>query len=452
MVPYHTCILALNERACIHTDSELPIKHLKIFIGIDLGTSGCRAIAIDETGAVKSVITRPLPLSDGKKPEQRQQTPEHWWQAIIKLLRKISDACGNHSIAAIAVDGTSSTLLLSDHQGNPLTPALMYNDSRSLESLTTLKKVAPKGSPVLSANSSLAKLLYLRQSLSTNHYLALHQADWIIGKLCGNFSVSDENNALKLGYDPIQREWPAWMDALAIPQHTLPMVVPSATIIGRLSQQAATITHLKCGVPIVAGTTDSNAAFIAAGAVEMGDAVTSLGSTLVLKILSDKPVFAAEYGVYSHRLGEQWLVGGASNSGGAVLSHYFSDTEIASLTQGLQLDKPTGLNYYPLLQPGERFPINDADYSPRLVPRPESDLLFFQGMLEGIASIENEGYRLLQRLGAPKPRRIISMGGGALNEPWRKMREQILDIPVVRAIQQEAAYGTALLAMKSIVQ
>ncbi|MCU7880196.1 MAG: hypothetical protein KZQ66_20190 [Candidatus Thiodiazotropha sp. (ex Lucinoma aequizonata)] len=102
----------------------MPITHLKIFISINLGTSGCRAIAIDETGAVKSVMTRLLPLSDGKKPGRRQQKPEHWWQAVIKLLRKINEACDNHSIAAIAVDGTSSTLLLTDLQGNPAHPSI----------------------------------------------------------------------------------------------------------------------------------------------------------------------------------------------------------------------------------------------------------------------------------------------------------------------------------------
>ncbi|MCU7920737.1 MAG: FGGY-family carbohydrate kinase [Candidatus Thiodiazotropha sp. (ex Epidulcina cf. delphinae)] len=421
---------------------------LNTFIGIDLGTSGCRAVAIDEAGNIKALASAPLPPPERSQAGHNQQDPEHWWQVVTELLRQIGEACEGCHFAAIAVDGTSSTLLLSDPQGEPITPALMYNDSRSRKMLTKLKQVAPEDSPVLSAGSSLAKLLYLRQQVSAKRYFALHQADWIAGKLCGRFPLSDENNALKLGYDPIRREWPAWIAGLDIARETLPRVSPCAAPIGRLSRQAAADTGLKSGIPIVAGTTDGNAAFLAAGAAEIGEAVTSLGSTLVLKILSGKPVFAAEYGIYSHRLGERWLVGGASNSGGAVLRDYFDEARMQSLTSLLKPDRPTRLDYYPLSRPGERFPINDADYPPRLHPRPTSDAIFFQALLEGIARIESEGYLLLQRLGAPKPSRVLSIGGGALNEPWRMIREQALGIPVVRAAQQEAAYGTALLAMQ----
>jgi hypothetical protein len=213
-----------------------------------------------------------------------------------------------------------------------------------------------------------------------------------------------------------------------------------------LSRSAAESTGLSDDITIVTGTTDSNAAFLASGAERTGDAVTSLGSTLVLKILSDKPVFAADYGVYSHRLGERWLVSGASNSGGAVCRAFFTDEEIARLTQEMTPDRPSGLDYYPLLRPGERFPVNDSTLRPRLRPRPTEDSRFFQAILEGISRIEHRGYQLLQRLGAPAPRKVISIGGGAANEPWRRIRQAILGVPVVRAVHQEAAYGAALLA------
>ncbi|PVV18328.1 MAG: carbohydrate kinase, partial [gamma proteobacterium symbiont of Ctena orbiculata] len=281
-------------------------------------------------------------------------------------------------------------------------------------------------------------------------YMARHQADWILGRLCGDYRYSDENNGLKLGYDPIQRQWPSWLARLPFPAAVLPEVVPCGTPVGRLCRQVADATGLSPGIPIIAGTTDGNAAFLATGANQIGEAVSSLGSTLVLKVLADKPIFAAEFGVYSHRLGERWLVSGASNSGGAVLAHYFSREEMARMSRDLQPDRPTGLDYYPLLSPGERFPLNDPDYPPRLELRPEDDRHFFQGMLEGIARIEASGYALLQTLGAPKPSRVYSVGGGARNEAWRRMRQQQLALPVILAPQQEAAYGTALLAMRGI--
>jgi sugar (pentulose or hexulose) kinase len=326
----------------------------------------------------------------------------------------------------------------------------MYNDSRSRAQLAKLKDLAPAGNPVLSASSSLAKLLHLRQQVTTDTYLARHQADWILGRLCGDYRYSDENNVLKLGYDTIQGQWPGWLRALKINPDVLPEVVAGATLIGELCPQAAEATGLPLGIAIVSGTTDGNAAFLATGANRVGDGVSSLGSTLVLKILSDKPVFASDYGVYSHRLEDRWLVSGASNSGGAVLANFFSQDEMARMTPGLKPDQPTGLDYYPLSSPGERFPHNDPDYPPRLRPRPADQRRFFQGILEGIANIEAEGYALLHRLGAPKPRTVYSVGGGASNEPWRQIRERKLGIPVVRAAQQEAAFGTALLALKGV--
>ncbi|MES9946746.1 MAG: FGGY-family carbohydrate kinase [Candidatus Thiodiazotropha sp.] len=423
---------------------------MDLYIGIDLGTSGCRAIAIDTTGTIQACASRPLPGPQTQQPQQSRQDPGIWWRTLLEVLAEIATSRGNDRVKGIAVDGTSSTLLLCDPQGKPLTPALMYNDSSSMEQLPLLRSVAPQGSPVLSATSSLAKLLHLSQDLSTDRYLARHQADWILGRLCDDYRYSDENNGLKLGYDPIQRQWPSWLARLPFPAAVLPEVVPCGTPVGKLCRQVAEATGLSPGIPIITGTTDGNAAFLATGANQIGEAVSSLGSTLVLKVLADKPIFAAEFGVYSHRLGERWLVSGASNSGGAVLAHYFSREEMARMSRDLQPDRPTGLDYYPLLSPGERFPLNDPDYPPRLEPRPEDDRHFFQGMLEGIARIEASGYALLQTLGAPKPSRVYSVGGGARNEAWRRMRQQQLALPVILAPQQEAAYGTALLAMRGI--
>ncbi|MDH5184977.1 MAG: FGGY-family carbohydrate kinase, partial [Gammaproteobacteria bacterium] len=105
-------------------------------------------------------------------------------------------------------------------------------------------------------------------------------------------------------------------------------------------------------------------------------------------------------------------------------------------------------DYYPLSVSGERFPVKDADYPPRLSPRPDSDIVFFQAILEGIADIERQAYRLLQRLGAPYPKRIISLGGGARNTAWTTIRENKLSANVVTAKQTEAAYGAALLACR----
>ena len=179
--------------------------------------------------------------------------------------------------------------------------------------------------------------------------------------------------------------------------------------------------------------------------------MTSLGSTLVLKLFSDTPLMSSKYGIYSHRIGDGWLTGGASNSGGAVLKKFFSDTEIAQLSLQMDPGKPLDLGYYPLPGVGERFPRSDPDMQPQMQPRPESRQDFLQALLEGIADIEAEGYARLAELGAPSPRRIFSSGGGAMNETWRRIRERRLGVPVLRAAQTEAAFGAALLARKALV-
>ena len=155
--------------------------------------------------------------------------------------------------------------------------------------------------------------------------------------------------------------------------------MPPGTVAGRVRDAVRQKYCLHTDCVVCAGTTDSIAAFLASGAQEEGEAVTSLGSTLAIKMLSSKRVDAVEHGVYSHRLGDMWLVGGASNTGGAVLRQYFTDEEIRTLTDRMQHEAPSQLNYYPLASPGERFPFNDPLYQPRLEPRPADDALFLQG-------------------------------------------------------------------------
>jgi len=195
-----------------------------------------------------------------------------------------------------------------------------------------------------------------------------------------------------------------------------------------------------------AGTTDSIAAFMAAGAAEPGDAVTSLGSTLALKLLSENRVESADTGVYSHRYGQHWLAGGASNSGGAVLRQFFDDKRLAALSEKIDPHSASGLDYYPLPKPGERFPINDPNLAPRLAPRPADDVQFLHGLLEGIARIEAKGYQSLVALGATPLQRVITAGGGAKNQTWATIRQGLLGVPVTTAKHPEAAYGAARLA------
>ena len=281
------------------------------------------------------------------------------------------------------------------------------------------------------------------------HAHALHQADYILGKLSSNFALSDENNCLKLGYDIVNRCWPEkQLSELGLDLSLFPKVFAAGTPVAMIDGQQAQFLGLPDTVQLVTGTTDSVAAFIATGAKNAGDAVTSLGSTLVLKLITDNPIFSHKHGIYSHRLGDQWLVGGASNTGGNVIQKYFSQQQVTDMTMQLSADKPTGLNYYPLTEKGERFPIADANRQPQLSPRPESDIDYFQGILEGIASIEKQGYEMLSELGANTVTSIKTVGGGCKNRAWTHIRKQALNVEMITPKNTEAAYGSALLALK----
>jgi sugar (pentulose or hexulose) kinase len=415
------------------------------YVGIDLGTSGCRLISIDQSENIVYQCKVSYAKTD-------VQTPRLWWQSLKQLFHRLPQNIAKQ-LTAISIDGTSGTLLLCDAEGKPSSEALMYNDTRATQQAAEIANLLPNNSGAHGVGSSLSKLLYLlkQQPVSTQsaHRYALHQADWIANRLLGQFGWSDENNCLKLGYDPVLRQWPDYLSKLNFPLQLLPKVIEVGQCFGTISAAMAKQFHLPTQTKIVAGTSDSIAAFIATGAKEIGDAVTSLGSTLTIKILTQKPIYAPEMGIYSHRLGNQWLVGGASNTGGAVLLAHFDPMRLDELSQQLNPKQLLNLNYYPLLKQGERFPIADPNKQAIISPRPEQDSQFLQALLEGIADIEAQAYQCLNHLGAASPKLIYTVGGGHRNAAWTILRADKLGIAIQTPPNNEAAYGVALLAKRA---
>ena len=417
-----------------------------IYVGIDLGTTGCRVAAIDDDGQLLAQAEAPIP-APMQRETQVTQDPEQWWKAVSSALSQLFLAVDPQRVRSLAVDGTSSTVLLCDAAGHPVTPGLMYNDSRAQEQAEAIGRVADRNSGAHGAGSSLAKMLWLQQKdLHKKARHLLHQADWITGRLSGAWGQSDYNNCLKLGYDATGPGWPDWFGALGVHTGLLPEVHAPGEALATVSAETAAALGLSPDTRVLAGTTDGVAAFLAAGAETPGQGVSSLGSTLVLKLLSAAPVFSPPHGVYSHKLGAHWLAGGASNSGGAVLLQYFKVEQMEEMTLMLDPEHPTGLDYYPLPAVGERFPVNDPEMIARLEPLPGDSVAFFQAMLEGIANIEARGYALLAELGAPRLTEVRTTGAGARNPAWTRIREKRLGVPVVKARSELTAYGAALLA------
>ena len=147
---------------------------------------------------------------------------ELWWAAVTAVIRSVAATAGGNRIRSLAVDGTSGTLLLTDAHGMPLAPAGMYNDASAGHLAGRIAAAAPPESGAHGATSPLARLLVLQDEHPEARH-ALHQADWIAARLTGRLGWSDENNALKLGYDPVRAgSGRAWLDTLGVRRDLLP--------------------------------------------------------------------------------------------------------------------------------------------------------------------------------------------------------------------------------------
>lgn len=405
-------------------------------LGVDLGTSGLRLSLLSPAGVLLQTLKAAYPLPF--------EQPEGWRLALEALLQQLAPE-QRAAISALALAGTSGTLLLCDHQGHPHGSALPYHQACP-EQERQARQLAAGHPAAASASSSLARALTLLQGscpAPTGAWLLRHQADWLMGWLLGDWRWGEEGNNLRLGWD-LERQ--RWAGAIA-DQHWaagLPAIVASGSAVGTVDQTLAARLGLRGDCLVVAGSTDANAAVLAA-APSAGDGVTVLGSTLVVKRFSPVPIQAP--GISCHRLAGQWLIGGASNAGAAVLRRFFSDEQLVELSRQIDLSRPSGLTLRPLLSTGERFPIDDPGLQPVLEPRPVSDALYLQALLEGLSRIEVAGWQRLIALGVPAPERILSIGGGARNPLWRRMRQQQLGMPVLTCPGAEPSLGMARLAL-----
>ena len=416
-------------------------------LGIDLGTSGLRLAVVDSNGQLQAECSADYPT--------RFEDPLGWREGLIALCGQLPDEL-RAAVAAIAIDGTSGTVLLCRPDGAlgpaPLAQALPYHQAcpEQAAAAAALVGVEATQTPAASASGSLARALHLLELARTGGepgpWWLRHQADWLMGWLLGDWSWGEESNNLRLGWDQVTSVWlgdltqQPWSGAL-------PRICRSGQPMGPLGPIAAEALGLPVGSQVVAGSTDASAAALAAD-LQPGDGATVLGTTLVLKQFSDQPLQGP--GLSCQRVAGRWLVGGASNAGAGVLRRFFSDGQLAELSRQIDPRRSSGLQLRPLPRRGERFPIDDPTLEPVLEPRPVSDARYLQGLLEGLAAIEREGWQRLEQLGAPPVQRVISLGGGARNPQWRAIRQRLLQRPVLNRPQCSAALGMAKLALSAV--
>ncbi|MGH3264321.1 MAG: FGGY-family carbohydrate kinase, partial [Trebonia sp.] len=363
---------------------------------------------------------------------------------------------GRAAIAGVAVDATSGTLLLVDDDGRPLTPALMYDDCRAVGQVD---RVNEAGAPVweelgyrrVQPAWALPKLLWLLTEypeVVARARLA-HQSDVVNRALVGTDVPTDLSNALKTGAHLINETWPEHvMDALNIPAHILPALVRSGTPIGAVCAQAAEMTGLPQGTPVIAGATDGCAAQLGAGGFAVGTWNSVLGTTLALKGVTADLLRDPLGVVYSHKAPDgRWLPGGASGTGAGAISRWFAGRDLDDLGGRAARYEPAGVLAYPLASSGgERFPFVAPDAQAFVIGTPSDDGELYAATLQGVAYVERLCFDHLRLLRAPIDGDLLLTGGASRNRYWCQLRADILGRPVKLPVNAEPALGMAVLA------
>jgi D-ribulokinase len=428
-----------------------------LWLGIDVGTQSVRVLAVDDDGQVAGAGA--APLTSRRDGPRHEQDPEQWWAAICAASGQALAGLDPERVAGLAVDATSGTILLTDASGHPVTPALMYDDARASEQAKRVDEVGQAvwselGYQHMQPSWALPKLIWLleHQSREVDHHTRLlHQADYVTWRLAGAQLPSDASHALKTGYHLIDERWPREvLAALDVPVYLMPRVVRPGSPIGSVSAAAERATSIPAGTPIVAGMTDGCAGQLGAGTLDVGAWNSVLGTTLVLKGVSDQLVRDPNGVLYCHRGPEgRWLPGGASSAGAGAIAARFPDADLDALTARAAA-LPIGPVAYPLVSGAERFPFRAADAAGFVIGQPDGDAGLFAALLLGTACIERLCFDYLDLLGAPTGGALSLTGGAARNRYWCQLRTDLLGRPVTLPRQPEAALGMALLAAASV--
>ena len=490
-------------------------------VGIDVGTSGVRAVAVSPGGGLLAEAEERIRQDYRAVGGIHEQDPGEWWHALCSVVQRIvktlKEKSGDVELRGGAVTSTSGSLVVADGEGRPLRPAILYDDGRGVEIAEELNKQGGAQSIRLGPSFSLVKAAWVERqepAVWERTRYVLHPADWLSGRLSGEFGVSDFTNALKLGYDPESSSWIGSVRAAGWLDYRLPAVRRPAEPIGRVSSVAAAETGLPARMPVLAGATDGMASVIASGASRRGDANTTLGTTLVWKVLHDRKP-AARSGVYFHlHPGGLWVPGAASNTGlGTIVlpgrqsrilrRHEHSGHEpltrpvpagesadaghplpqggeglfFVSRTGGepkdhgifaqnegetqvvspVDMDRlaaayfPTSVVCYMLSGQGERFPFAHPKAESFVEGNPRDADEFHAAQLQSIAFVERWGYEILESCSVQVGDRVFSTGAAAKSPVLSQLRANVLGKTVVQPRYPTAAFGAAILAATGTV-
>ena len=430
-------------------------------LGIDLGTQGVRAVVADGAG---NILAAEGHAYDHKSFTVAQgcheQSAYGWWEALQQVLQNLMGQLEEkghcaEEITALSVDGTSGTIVFLDENFDPVYNGIMYNDARSGQQAQLVRQkgrhIEEKLGYSFGASFALPKMLWFKETMPQLYdkvrYI-VHQSDFIVGRLTGRYDISDYSNALKSGYDLIDDNWPAFIqEDLGINIGMLPKIVAPGVVIGKVSEDAAVITGLSTKTLVTAGATDGYTASISSGIAQPGDVNTTIGTTMVIKAISQDIIKDEKGRVYCHLHPQgYWMPGGASNVGGACLNNRFDKTLFETYNTYVEGLTPTGILIYPLVGKGERFPFINKEAQEFVVGDVGDDKKLYTALMEGVAYTERLAYETLTDLGCGEVQRVFVTGGTVKSREWTQIRANVLNKPLYVPEVFETAMGSAIIA------
>jgi sugar (pentulose or hexulose) kinase len=373
----------------------------------------------------------------------------------VRLTRQLREQHRDQDLRALAVDGTSGSVVGVDENGRPLTEGMLYNDQRATLQAQRLNDLGAQHCTKLgyrfAASFALAKMLWWQDQgkLEGVRHFA-HQADFVLGQLSGQWGMSDSSNCLKAGFDLLDEDWPDWLDQLPEIRSRLPRVHAPGSVVGVVDGSVAHELGLPRDLKLVAGVTDGTAATLASGAAEIGDDNTTLGTTLVFKRVAKNLVRDPSGVLYCHRLpGGAWLPGAASNVGANWIREQFPDADLAEMDRRASSLLPTQELAYPLCGESERFPFRAAQAKGFFLGSDGDPLARYAAHLQGTALIEKLAYETLDRIIGPAskdPAPVYATGGASRSDLWTQLRADVTGRVFHRPRHPESAFGSAILA------
>jgi xylulokinase len=448
----------------------MPGRAPRATIGVDVGTSGCKAALLDEHGRVEHTSAVGYETRRGFDGEASQR-PDDWLTAVTTVLRAASTAAGGRRIEALSITAPAHAAVLVDDDGRPLAPSLLAWDGRPASVLPALRRdlgdsLFERTFIELTTGWTLPQLIWLRGQLGptwSRVRLVLTQKDYVRYRLTGA-AATDPTDAQGMAlYDPTTGDWAAdLVDLAGLDPQQLPPITPSYSIGGHLSPDWSRATGLPAGIPVSVGATDTAAELVSLDATRPGASLIKIASTGTVVVVAEQPRPDRRTLTYPHAVAGLWYHLGATNT--AATSYAWlrqtvfgesarSPAEVYAEMDAYAAKVPPGaegLLFLPFLQ-GERTPYWDPHLRGAFIGLSSAHRRehFCRAVLEGVCFSLRTCRDVFEEIGLPV--RLPSVGGGgSASRLWRSILVSIMGQPATLASVQGPALGSAMIAASCI--